>query len=264
MARIQMNYTSVLIRTSITLDILLPETIKDAAKDKKTFGEYAAGKEYPVLWLLHGAGGDGSDWPRFSRAEALAVEKELVIVCPTCFDPTYSNMAHGYRWLDYIGVELYDLIRTMLPVSGRREDHFIAGLSMGGYGAYKLALTFPEKYAGVAGLSGAYEIPQDYEKGTLRGGEKLIGAALGDKGKVLGGKNDIFALAEKRAAQGGPLPKAYLTCGRDDFCLESEERFYAHLKQLGYDVSRKDYDGYSHQWDFWSMVLAEAAEALMK
>ena len=117
---------------------------------------YGSGKRYKVLWLLHGTCGDNMDWVRRTNIELYATEKNLVVVMPSALNSNYSNWEDtmlGYNMYDYLTEELMPLIYGWLPVSNKREDNFIAGLSMGGRGTIKYAVNHPEKFAAAAVLS---------------------------------------------------------------------------------------------------------------
>lgn len=125
---------------------------------------YQSGKRYKVLWLLHGTFGDATDWLRRTNIELYACEKDLVVVMPSALNSNYSNwdgFMMGFHMYDYLTEELMPLIYGWFPVSDRREDNFIAGLSMGGRGAIKYAVNHPDRFAAAAVLSAA---PLDFSR----------------------------------------------------------------------------------------------------
>ena len=144
MALVQMNFESRYLNNNHEISIILP----DMPRDKTPAEFYGSGRKYKVLWLLHGTFGDHSDWIRKSNIELYACEKDLIVVMPSGLNANYANWEHfsiGYNMYDYLTEELMPLIYNWFPASDKREDNFIAGLSMGGSGTLVYALNHPEK-----------------------------------------------------------------------------------------------------------------------
>ena len=151
MALVQMNFESRYLNNNHEISIILP----DMPRDKTPAEFYGSGRKYKVLWLLHGTFGDHSDWIRKSNIELYACEKDLIVVMPSGLNANYANWEHfsiGYNMYDYLTEELMPLIYNWFPASDKREDNFIAGLSMGGSGTLVYALNHPEKFAAAAVL----------------------------------------------------------------------------------------------------------------
>ena len=136
MARIQCDFFSAALGTSVTINVLLPQP-DPAAR--------TAPRRYPVLWLLHGLLDDHTTWLRQTSLERYVDGLQLAVVMPAGGRSFYTDMAHGYRYWTYVSEELPALARAWFPLSDQREENFVAGLSMGGYGAFKLALRQPER-----------------------------------------------------------------------------------------------------------------------
>ena len=118
---------------------------------------------YAVLYLLHGYTGDGGDWMRLSRLERYLENKQAVAVMPDGGKGFYTDTCSGDAYWTYLSQELPQFIETNFAVSNRRERTFAAGLSMGGYGALKLALRRPERYAAAASFSGVVDVADTME-----------------------------------------------------------------------------------------------------
>lgn len=103
---------------------------------------------YPVLYLLHGLSDDHTIWHRRTSIERYVSALGLAVVMPNVGKSFYTDMANGGNYFTFITEELPTLVQSYFPVSAKREDNFIAGLSMGGYGAFKVALSCPEKICG--------------------------------------------------------------------------------------------------------------------
>jgi S-formylglutathione hydrolase FrmB len=171
-------------------------------------------------------------------------------------------MARGNRYWTYISQELPILMRAWFPLSTQREDNFAAGLSMGGYGAFKLALSHPNRFAAAASLSGALqrfsgEAPPDTPKAWLDELENMFG----DLNKFAGSPNDIYHLAEKVARSSGPRPGLYAACGTGDFLYQNNLRFKAHAAAIGLPLTYEEAPG-EHEWGFWDRYIQRVLDWL--
>ncbi|MGM9521910.1 MAG: alpha/beta hydrolase [Oscillospiraceae bacterium] len=251
MARLQIT-TGV---PDITLDAVVPEYTRALEERGISEEQFLADRELPVLWLLHGASGHSSDWLRYTQAELFAEEKGIVVVCPSARSGFYLNQYQGIQWGEIITRKLWALVHGMLPTSDDPEKNYIAGNSMGGYGAMLLGLTHPECFSRIGCFSGGVEMPQKY----AAGGEPMeeiwgLADSFGPKDKVLGGANDLYALAKRRAA-GGELPEIYMCCGtRDEHERDISPRFRDYLRGMGYQVTWSDGD-FGHEWRYWNIEL---------
>ena len=152
MALLHLNFESQYLQNNTDLSIILPD--RPHTTDAKDF--YSSGKKYPVLWLLHGTFGDHTDWVRKSNIERYACEKNVIVVMPSVMNSNYLNwpgFGTGYNAWDYLFDELMPLVHSWFPASDKREDNFIAGLSMGGRGVFQYVAGRPELFAGAAVLS---------------------------------------------------------------------------------------------------------------
>ncbi|RYD73325.1 MAG: esterase family protein, partial [Verrucomicrobiaceae bacterium] len=118
----------------------------------------AARTKYPALYLLHGLSDDHTIWLRRTSVERYAAERNLAVVMPAVARSFYQDMVSGPQYWSFISEELPRLMESFFPISPERNDRFAAGLSMGGYGALRLGLLHPERYAAAASLSGALDM----------------------------------------------------------------------------------------------------------
>jgi S-formylglutathione hydrolase FrmB len=226
----------------------------------------APGTRYPTLYLLHGLSDDHTIWQRRTSIERyvegleLAEGCSLAVVMPAVGRSFYTDMAKGHRYWTFISEELPEITRSFFPLSGAREDNFVAGLSMGGYGAFKLALSHPDRYAAAASLSGALDIAAAAEVSVdgLRSEDEAWLAELslifGDLKRIAGSENDLFYLAQRAVASGEPLPRLYQWCGIEDFLYPANVRFRQHAQQLGLDLTYEEASG-DHQWEYWDRQI---------
>ena len=213
----------------------------------------------PVLYLLHGLSDDHTAWQRWTAIERYADQRGLAVVLPDIGRSFGVDMAIGGRYGTYLGRELPAAVRWFFPVSPAPEDTFVAGLSMGGYAAFRLALAMPRDYAAAASLSGALDIVGAIEEDRSWRGE--MRAIFGDLRRLPGGRFDLFHLAEKLARAHMPHPRFYQWCGTDDFLLEENRRFAGHADGLGLDLTYEESPG-GHNWTSWDQQIQRVIEWL--
>lgn len=215
---------------------------------------------HPTLLLLHGMSDDHSIWLRRTSIERYASERGLAVVMPAVHRSYYTNQRNGYDYFTFIADEVPALARKFFRLSSRREDNFVAGLSMGGYGAFKIALTCPERYAAAASLSGAVDVVNIRTLTRVeRNGE--FTRTFGSDDDFLGSENDLFALAERLAASAKPRPALFQNCGDKDFLLAGNRRFRDHLRTVGLDCTYEEHPG-EHEWGFWDVHIQRVLDWL--
>ena len=157
MAFLQIQFFSDVLNVASTVNVIMPEANQGIGVE--TSKNRAKNRELPkVLYLLHGYSDDHTIWMRRTSVERYAAAHNLTVVMPAVNHSFYCNEVHGERYWDYVSEELPATIQRFLRVSDKPEDTFVAGLSMGGYGAMRLALTYPERYAAAGSFSGAVDI----------------------------------------------------------------------------------------------------------
>ncbi|QYR19089.1 esterase family protein [Paenibacillus sp. sptzw28] len=251
MALIQCEYYSDVLGLSTSMTVILPQTAHTQIGMKTT----ANGEKHKTLLLLHGLSDDHTIWLRRTSIERYASALGLAVVMPAVHRSFYSDMISGYNYWTFISEELPALARSFFPLSDRREDNFVAGLSMGGYGAFKLALSYPERYQAAASLSGALYLPSvrhhfpiDFEKifGTLEQAENS--------------PNDLFKLAADTAS-GGVSPQLYQCCGTEDFLYEDNVKFREYAKELKLPLTYEEEPG-DHDWGYWDHKIQRVLQWL--
>ena len=115
----------------------------------------AKAERYKCLYLLHGLSDDHSIWLRRTSIERYASEYGICVVMPAAARSFYTDMKYGQKYYTYIAKELPKIIREFLNVSDKREDNFVAGASMGGYGCMAVGLTYPETFSKIASIAAA-------------------------------------------------------------------------------------------------------------
>ena len=214
-------------------------------------------KDLKVLYLLHGLHGDETSWLHFSNIERYAYDAKIAVVIPGVGNSWYQNMAHGEDFFTYVTEELYKFVQGLFPVSKKREDTFIAGLSMGGYGAWYLALACPEKYAATASFSGAVDVAFRYLPPAVLESAPLpfyVDNCFGDPKTIAGSDRDIFTLFEKAKAK-GIVPRMYQSCGTADFLYGMNVAANRKLTEMGAEITWRETPGVDHVWDFWDSEI---------
>lgn len=205
---------------------------------------------FPVFYLLHGLSDDYTMWQRKTSLGRYVQMLPLIVVMPDGGRGFYSDAHEGFAYESALVEDLIPFIdRTFHTVSERR-GRAIGGLSMGGYGAIKLALKFPHLFASANGHSGAYQFAHD----GWRSEEAEFMRIIGPHGT--GGKDDVFALAEKFAptTNRSRLPALRLDCGTSDYLLDQSRALHEHLQSLGVPHEYMERPG-AHDWAYWDKQL---------
>ena len=252
MALIQVNYLSKALFRTVPLNVILPADKFDADTDSYLQPE---NRKYKTLYLLHGLLGNYTDWVSQTRIQKWAEEKNLAVVMPSGDNAFYFKSRTP--WNDYetfIGKELVEITRRMFPLSDRREDTYIAGLSMGGYGALRNGIVFSDTFGCVAGLSAAIHIFDDLSE------EANIGLFDDLKAASETNLNPRIAVREMLEAKRN-VPKFYMACGRKDDLMKANEDFRDLLRANGIDVAWDESD-HGHDWDFWDIQIKKVLDWL--
>lgn len=256
MALCKIDYYSQAMRQKMGVCVIIPEN-----KWGYSLAERPAGYRYPTLWLLCGGGFDHTDWLRYTALELYAAKHGIAVVLPGISYCAYVNTAEGdYRWWDQIAYELPEYLRKAFPLSCQREDNFVAGFSMGGYGAFKLAMQRPEmfaacgSFAGPIGIIPRTPVPPDEKLGQpcLRDDFcepqfSTIWASFGSAATRRNTPDDNLYLLEKHVQEGTSLPKLYLAIGAQDPGAQDGYAVMDHIRQLGVDAYEVRDQG-MHDW----------------
>ncbi|MBI2301467.1 MAG: esterase family protein [Armatimonadetes bacterium] len=256
MALFHCNFHSEVLGLACSMDVILPQPTMSQIG---LTGAAGAGP-HKTLYLLHGMSDDHTIWQRRTSIERYVAPLGLAVVMPAVDRSFYTDMARGPRYFTFMSEELPALCRSFFPLSEKREDTFVAGLSMGGYGAFKLALTCPEKYAGAASLSGALHMAGraiNAEDAWRREMENTFGPLE----QLAGSKHDLLHLAAELTASGRPRPKLWAWCGTDDFLLEHNRVFKAHAEGIGLELEYSEGPG-GHEWGRWDEHIQRVLEWL--
>ena len=247
MALINCDFFSESLGLSTQMTVILPQKTQAQIGME---GKAGAGK-FPVLYLLHGLSDDHTIWLRRTSIERYVAPLGLAVVMPGVHRSFYNDMAHGMKFWTFVSEELPAITRSFFPISEKREDNFVAGLSMGGFGAFKLAFNKPESFAAAASLSGVTDAKGLYDRWKETHECDTI---FGGIDKIKGTHNDLFLMSSKLAKAKGKKPKLFMSCGTEDFLYTDNIRMKEHLQKLGLDLTYTEREG-THEWGYWDAEI---------
>lgn len=207
----------------------------------------------PVFYLLHGLSDDYTIWLRRTRIEVYAEAYPMIIVMPNGFRGFYTNNDNGPAYADYITKDVVGMIDRTFPTRAERAGRAIGGLSMGGYGALRLGLGYPDLFCSANSHSGALT------RGSVKknaDGIPRIANVFGTS--PAGTDHDLIVLARK-AKIAGKLPAIRIDCGKKDFLIEENRTYHNALLKMKIDHQYAEFPG-EHTWDYWDQHVREAMQ----
>lgn len=204
---------------------------------------------YATLYLLHGLTDDDTAWTRYSEIERLASARNLAVVMPQVHRSYYSDEAHGNRYWTFLTEEVPVVAHRTFHLATHRSRRFVAGLSMGGYGAIKWALRRPDEFCAVASLSGALGLAQRTQPGAGSLDHRLWDHIF-DGQTIVGTDNDALELV-RRVADQANVPELFVSCGTEDALLDENLRFVNAAEAAGLPIKSTFTPG-GHDWDYWN------------
>lgn len=244
MAKLLCNVISYTLRRTVDVQVILPTpTIPESMGMGGSLPPRHTPKDkYPVLYLLHGMGNNHAQWTGYTNVELYAEERQIAVVMISGENKSYVNHKNGDLFYDFIAKELPDFVCGLFPVSLRPEDTYIAGLSMGGYGALIHGLSAPQRFAAIGAFSPATHI-----------NPAAILEPAGDAPPAP--EHSPIALAARVTEQGTQLPPLYISCGTEDFLYSANVDFVQALQKMEQPVTWSSVPGYGHAWRFWDREI---------
>jgi len=195
-----------------------------------------------VLYLLHGRSDTFSAWCDRSEIEEIAERYQIAVVMPDAKNSFYNNMATGERYYDHIVYEIPQIVHRMYRISNDPKKTHIAGLSMGGYGAFLIALRNPNLFCSAGSFSGSLDLYARFRTDS----HPCYREVFADCEKIPGSSSDLLTLLETNE----PLPHLYQFCGTDDYLYQDNKRFLEKAGSLGVAVEYSESPG-GHEWELW-------------
>ena len=246
MAKVVCNFLSYSLNRAVDITVVLPSvTCPEALGMGDGPATHVLPAKFPVVYLLHGFANNHAQWTGYTNVELYAEERRIAIVNISAENKAYAKIgADDFK--RFVSEELPEFVTNYFPVSDKPEETYIAGLSMGGYGALMHGLTHPERYRAIGAFSAGLSInPVSFANDPM--GE----AAAADP------EYDVHALAKAIADEGKAFPAMYSACGMDDFLFEANQAYAAELAELGAEVTWKEVPGFGHEWRFWDQQVEQ-------
>ena len=241
MAVCQVSFFGSAIQKAAGMNVIIPEKMKGRV---------------PVLYLLHGLSDDYTAWCRRTSIERYVSGMKLIVVMPDSNRGWYTNSVHppGLRFEDHIMQDVIGFVEQTFPVIRERRGRAIGGLSMGGYGAIKLALKHPEVFCSAHSHSGALTRLAALAQATQTDAYILEARAIFGAAAV-GSREDCLTLAA--TCPKNRRPHLWIDCGTQDFLIRDNRDMHRHLLKLRYPHTYHEYPGV-HDWAYWDTHIQEA------
>lgn len=261
MALIQVNFVSRTLMRTVPIHVVLPV-------DKFSFSGVSEIKEksFKTLYLLHGVFGNYTDWVSGTRIQRWAEEKDLAVIMPSGDNAFYVDQPAANNYYgEFIGKELVEITRNMFHLSRRKEDTFIAGLSMGGFGAIRNGLKYHNTFGYIAAFSAGLVLEdglnKDYDDPFILNNRAYFESCFGDLEKAINSDKNPKYLVKKLIEQNIEFPDIYMACGIEDHLLTANRDFKDFLEGKNIPVTYEEGPG-GHDWDFWDKYISKALDWL--
>ncbi|XVU23400.1 alpha/beta hydrolase [Actinoplanes sp. CA-054009] len=236
MALIRVDFASEALELDTSMTVVLPQEVEGPP---------------PLLYLLHGLTDDDTAWTRFTSIERYATARGLAVVMPQVHRSFYADEAYGMRFWTFLSDELPRLVHRFFKVSDQPRETYVAGLSMGGYGAFKWALRQPERFAAAASLSGALDVAYLQENDHRPHIRALMDRVFGGR-EAEGADDDLLHLI--RGARPADLPRLMLRCGTEDHLVKPNQHFIEACAEAGVTLDSAFTPG-DHDWAYWDREI---------
>jgi putative tributyrin esterase len=247
MAFIKCQFYSEVLNLSTSMTVILPQqTTTQIGMKNKIMSE-----RHQTLYLLHGFSDDDTIWTRRTSIERYVAPLGLAVVMPQVHHSFYTDMKYGNKYWTFLTEELPSIAQSFFPLSDAREDNFVAGLSMGGYGAFKWALNRPDQISAAASLSGVTDIVNHVKHSDLGSVFSLV---FGDA-DISGTEHDLYSLINK-TNRNEQKPLLYQCCGTEDFLYEDNFRFKQFCEKTNYELTT-DFGPGDHEWGYWDKKIQD-------
>lgn len=249
MAHLRCDFFSDVLGLSTSMTVILPQQTSAQIGMRGT----ATGVDSSVLYLLHGLSDDDTIWLRRTSIERYVAPLGIAVVMPQVHRSFYTDEVRGLRYWTFLTEELPSLVSRFFRVSSRPEETFVAGLSMGGYGAFKWALRHPGRFAAAASLSGAVDIAREQRSGDRPQDPAFADRLFGGR-SVSGTDDDLHWLLGQLSAK--TCPPLYLACGTEDELFADSVRLRDAFLDHGLPVT-VDFGPGEHEWGYWDAKIQD-------
>lgn len=263
MALIQVEFYSKALTKTTCFHAVLPN---DVPTDMIAGNEHY-NRSMKTLYLLHGYSGCSKDWLLGSQVQEMAIKYNLAIVMPSGDNSFYlDGKGTGRAYCEFVGKELVDYARKLFHLSERKEDTYVGGLSMGGFGAIHTGLYFPDTFSKIVGLSSALivhniaNIKEDHK--DFIADYYYYTSVFGDLSCLDTSVNNPEYLIHKLKEEKETIPQIYIACGTEDFLIKENRAFHEFLGEEGVESEYIESPGV-HNWEFWNQYLEPSIQWLL-
>lgn len=263
MAQFQVDFFSNALARSTCFQLVLPNDSPSFMTD----GNDNYKRKMKTLFLLHGYSGSSKDWLYGSSAQDMAGKYNVAIVMPTGENSFYlDGKGTGKAYCRFVGQELVEYLRKTFNIAMDKEETFIGGLSMGGFGAIHTGLYYPETFGKIVALSSALIIhniknkTEEFKDGIAD--YDYYASVFGDLDKLEASVNNPEQLIRTLKEEKKSIPAIYMACGTEDFLIKENRAFNQFLKDEGVAVEYIESPG-NHNWDFWNHYLEPSIQWLL-
>ena len=261
MALLHVEFFSEVLQMCMGMDVILPQRTRGmiGVESKKTE------EKCKTVYLLHGLSDNQTIWQRRTSIERYAGEYGIAVVMPTTHRAFFTDTTYGMKYWTFISDELPKICREFFPqMSDKKEDTLAAGLSMGGYGAWKLGLGASETFGAAASLSGVLDILSRYDSSYLAGADMTeVAGIFGSRAELENSINDLHFLLKDNVEKKRELPRLYAWCGTEDFLYKDNVKTWKLVKELGYDFTCEESEG-GHEWQRWDAKIQDVLRWWLK
>ena len=263
MASGRMEFHARTIMQHANFSFVLPNDVEMEEVFDKTHYE----RDTMNLILLHGLTGTDTDWLYGGVEQEMTIQYNINIFMPTTGNSFYLNKGYtGGNYADFIAEELPQYIRSTFGIDMRRDNTIIGGLSMGGYGAIRTALAYPENFFACIGLSSAIhldDIADDLENavdGVMP--VEMLREIFGDPAELLESDKNPKVLYRKLKEKGAEIPKIYFACGTEDDLIYANRDLRDFLESEKADYIYEEGQG-AHNWTFWNKYINRGLSCIL-
>ncbi|MDU5105952.1 alpha/beta hydrolase-fold protein [Clostridium sp.] len=263
MAFSQFEFFSESLRRVVSFNILLPnDSPLEFIKDNENYE-----RGVKTLFLLHGYSGNNRDWILESKINEFAIKYNIAVIFPNGDNSFYlDGKGMGSKYGTYVGEELVNYTRRVFGLSNKKEDTYIGGFSMGGFGAIHTALKYNETFSKAFALSSALIINEiknkDENFSTPIADYYYYESTFGNLNELENSENNPEELIRRLKSENKLIPSIFMACGKEDFLIEPNRAFHKFLVDNDVNVYYQEDDG-NHNWEFWNKYLEPSIQWLI-
>jgi putative tributyrin esterase len=223
---------------------------------------------YATFYLLHGLGDDSTIWLRRTRIEVYVRALPLIVVMPDGYRGFYTDNEEGPAYARHFGEEVPAFVERHFGARPARGARALGGLSMGGYGALRVALGYPDRFCSVNSHSGAL-MRFNLDLGPKAARKDPVfrehpPALYGEMQRIfgrrpMGTRHDLMALIQRARRRHRRLPRILLDCGTEDSLLPCNRDLHRDLAAAQVPHQYREFPG-GHDWDYWDCHVRDALE----